>query len=120
MQYAVIPLNVQQLSNMSSQSNNTFDRDLAAIRPQGRRFPLVYNVIVPVHIVNGQITRLHWLEEPEADVYGGVPYTLSIPGGTRCLWVPRVKGSNLEYIAPGELPFADYYGPYPESVRPVG
>jgi len=75
---------------MSKQSN-TFDRDLEPIRLRGRRFPLSFNVIVPFNGLGAQIVRPSWLYEPEADAYFGVPFTLKIPAGIRCLWTPRTS-----------------------------
>jgi hypothetical protein len=86
-----------------SVNNQQFDRDLEPIRLRGVRFPLHFNVIVPFSVVaddlGAPITRRMWLEEPEADVYLGVPYTLSFPKGSRCLWVPRRNGL-IEFISP--------------------
>jgi len=104
---------------MSKQSNNTFDRDLAPIRLRGQRFPSVFNVIVPINYNSGQVIRPHWLEEPEADAYLGLPYTLSVPVGTRCLWVPRVDTGYFEMIYPLGAPSNEYQLPWPETVRPV-
>ncbi len=104
---------------MSKQSNNTFDRDLEPIRLRRPRFPSVFNVIVPVTFQAIQITRPNWLQEleaPEGDVYYGLPYTLSIPGGVRCLWRPRGDGI-CEMITPGGGLFE--MSVLPDSVRPA-
>jgi len=75
-----------------SKESNTFDRDLNPIRIRTLKFPRAFNVLVPYSASQTQITRRSWLDEPEADFYTGIPFTITLPAGSRCLWTARIDG----------------------------